>query len=186
MAYYPLLISDIPDRSAYLDGTGAGEAHSVIHDAIKEEIDAIATELGVQPSGPDVTVVARLDRIEGDVDDLETATTRDTQALINLAPNVINYGSPYPNAYSSRSNGLVVLAGLLQNNSGGAISAGTAIGQVHASHIPAATEVFASLLGNDTVIRLDVEMTTGQIRLVGSAWPDQGYISLSGITYIAV
>ena len=178
MALYPTSLSLISARAATLDGAGAGEPHSVIHDELEDEIEAIAAELGTSPSGSDATVAARLARID--------ALVAQSIYGLTLAPGVVSYGAPYMPAPSSSKVALTcTLHGLLHNTSGSTITAGTAIAQVHSTHIPLATETFATLIGNTTPVRVDVEITTGQIRLVGSGWPNTEYLSVSGITYLA-
>ena len=61
MSVYPGAIpssGDLPDAGANL----SSNPHSSLHDDVRDEVIAIATELGVEPSGTEATVRARLDQ----------------------------------------------------------------------------------------------------------------------------
>lgn len=69
----PNLTESIPGTpsSTTLGTETAARTHSGHHAQIAEELGAALTELGTDPAGPDATVVARLDRMQGEIDAAE-------------------------------------------------------------------------------------------------------------------
>lgn len=65
-ASYPTSIPNLVNPSGTEQMNGAN-LHSLQHGNANDEIEAIANELGTEPSGTDATVKARLDRIESRV-----------------------------------------------------------------------------------------------------------------------
>lgn len=99
------------------------------------------------------------------------------------AAGVVNFGGLYqvPNAMKM-ANGTVYLEGLITNATGGILPAATAVLQLPADYAPRASDTYWCDV-NGVGGRVDV-LANGQI-LVQAAWPNGGYMSISGITFLA-
>lgn len=157
MADFPTSLPNIANPGSTLGTTGGASSHATIHTRIEEELLAVASRLGV-------TSVATMT--------LATAVTAYTTG--HLAP------------ASTLTAGLVVTRGMVTNDTGGAVTPGTAIAQLSSSlHWPIGGIVtFTSTYtvgATPTVIRLFVN-TSGQV-LVDQSWPNGSLLNLGGFVW---
>jgi hypothetical protein len=73
MANYPTALPNLTDPVGNVKQGASTPTHSQLHKQVNDEIEAIAAELGLSPSGAFDTVVLRLEDIESRVADGETA-----------------------------------------------------------------------------------------------------------------
>lgn len=89
---YPGAIDTLPIPSGSATLGGSTPTHQAVHQAAADAILAVQNELGVNPSGSDATVLARLNRMEGTV--LAHATTHGSAGSDPVTPAAIGAETP--------------------------------------------------------------------------------------------
>lgn len=155
MADFPAALPNLPDPGSTLGTTGGASAHATIHTRIEEELVAVATRLGTTSEG-----------------------------AITGGPNVAVYGSGWLSAATVKTAGMVVTRGMLQNNTGASVTAGTPVALIMTpTHWPVGGTVSfnGSYASGVEVVRVDINVS-GQLVLARD-WPAAAVLSIGGFVW---